>query len=141
MSVSTIWWLCAGALIAVELVTGNFYLLVLAVGLVAAALATHLGAGTSTQFVTAALVSGGTAVGWHIRQLRHPRALAAASNPDVNMDVGEIVHVDAWNPDGTASVKYRGANWTVMHRSGSTPSTGAHRVAEVIGSRLLVDKV
>ena len=66
---------------------------------------------------------------------------AASANRDVNLDIGEIVHVDAWNTDGTASVKYRGANWTVMHRSGTSPSTGAHRVAEVIGSRLLLDKI
>ena len=70
-----------------------------------------------------------------------PPAAPAGSNPDVNLDVGEIVHIDHWQADGTASVKYRGANWTVVHRSGNTPSTGAHRVVEVIGSRLLVDKI
>ena len=57
----------------------------------------------------------------------------------VNLDVGETVFIDAWQADGTAQVKYRGANWTAIHRPGITPSVGAHRVAELVGNRLLVD--
>ena len=141
MAESTIWWLCTGAAVAVELVTGTFYLLMLGVGLAAAAVAAHLGANTVVQLLVAAVVGGGAVTGWHIRQLRRPAAPPASANRDVNMDIGETVQVDTWNPDGTASVKYRGANWTVIHRSGNTPSSGAHRVSEVIGSRLLVDKI
>ncbi len=138
---STIWWLCAGAAVAVELVTGTFYLLMLAVGLAAAAVAAHSGAGTVVQLLVAAVVGGGSVVGWHLRQGRRAAAPPASANRDVNLDVGETVYVDEWGPDGTANVKYRGANWTVVHRSGNAPSTGAHRVAEVVGSRLLVDKI
>ena len=141
MAESTIWWLCAGAAVAVELLTGTFYLLMLATGLAAAAVAAHLGAGSVAQLLVAAAVGGGAVSGWHIRQSRRPAAPPASANSDVNLDIGEIVQVDAWQADGTASVKYRGANWTVLHRSGNPPSTGAHRVAEVIGSRLLVDKI
>ncbi len=141
MAESTIWWLCAGAAVAVELLTGTFYLLMLAVGLAAAAVAAQLGAGTVPQLLVAAAVGGGSVGGWHMRQLRRPAAPPASANRDVNLDIGETIHVDAWNADGTATVKYRGANWTVIHRSGNTPSTGAHRVAEVIGSRLLVEKI
>ena len=46
MSDSTLWWLLAGAAVALELFTGTFYLLMLAVGMAAAALAAHAGAGT-----------------------------------------------------------------------------------------------
>ena len=138
---STIWWLCVGAAVAVELVTGTFYLLMLAVGLAAAAVAAHLGAGSVFQLLVAAVVGGGSVVGWHLRQGRRAAAPPASANRDVNLDVGETVYVDEWGADGTANVKYRGANWTVVHRSGNAPSTGAHRVAEVVGSRLLVDKI
>ncbi len=141
MADSTIWWLSAGAAVAVELVTGTFYLLMFAAGLAAAAVAAHMGAGTVVQLLVAAVVGGGAVIGWHIRRGRRPSTPPANANRDVNLDVGETVHVDEWGPDGTATVKYRGANWTVVHRSGNAPSTGAHRVAEVVGSRLLVDKI
>ena len=141
MTVSTLWWIGAGLAVAIELATGTFYLLMIAIGLTAGAVASHLGAGLTTQLVSAALVGGGAVAVWHLRRARHPQAPAASANPDVNMDVGETVHIDQWQPDGTASVKYRGAAWTVIHRSGSLPTSGAHRVVEVVGSRLVVDKI
>ena len=141
MTVSTLWWIGAGLAVAIELATGTFYLLMIAIGLTAGAVASHLGAGLTTQLVSAALVGGGAVAAWHLRRARHPQAPAASANPDVNMDVGETVHIDQWQPDGTASVKYRGAAWTVIHRSGSLPTSGAHRVVEVVGSRLVVDKI
>lgn len=141
MAESTIWWLLAGAAVVVELTTGTFYLLMLAIGLAAAALAAQFGAGTVAQLLTAAIVGGGAVVSWYFTRGHRAAASPASANPDVNLDIGETVTVDSWNPDGTATVKYRGANWTVMHRPGSAPSSGLHRVAEVIGSRLLVDKI
>ena len=141
MTVSTLWWIGAGLAVAIELATGTFYLLMIAIGLTAGAVASHLGAGLTTQLVSAALVGGGAVAAWHLRRARHPQAPAASANPDVNMDVGETVHIDQWQPDGTATVKYRGAAWTVIHRSGSLPTSGAHRVVEVVGSRLVVDKI
>ena len=42
MEASTIWWLAAGAVVVAELLTGTFYLLMVALGLVAAALAAHI---------------------------------------------------------------------------------------------------
>ena len=131
MTEATLWWFGVGLAIAVELATGTFYLLMIAVGLAAAAIAAHLGAGTTTQLVVSAVVGGGAVAGWHMRRLRHPRARPAASNPDVNLDVGETVYIEHWQPDGTA----------VIHHSGTTPSSGAHRVVEVVGSRLVVDKI
>ena len=91
--------------------------------------------------VVAALIGGGAVAGWHLKRGRQAPGPAASANPDVNMDIGEIVHVDAWNPDGTASIKYRGANWTVVAMEGSVHGTGAHRVREVVGSRLVVEKI
>ena len=142
MADSTVWWLLAGAAVAVELVTGTFYLLMLAIGLAAAALASHAGAGLPAQLVTAAVVGGGAVTAWHLARGRHAASTpTAAANPDVNLDVGETVMVQAWQPDGTAQVRYRGAIWTVSHLPGVVPSTGLHRVREVVGSRLVVEKV
>jgi membrane protein implicated in regulation of membrane protease activity len=141
MAQSTLWWLLAGGAIAIELLTGTFYLLMLAIGLACAALAAHLGLGSIPQIVVAALVGGGSVVAWHIKQGRSRSEPLAQANPNVNLDIGEIVQVSAWNTDGTADVHYRGARWTAMHRAGMTPGVGPHRVAEMIGNRLLVDKI
>lgn len=141
MAESTLWWLATGGAIAVELLTGTFYLLMLALGFAAAALAAHLGCGLSTQTVAAALVGGGAVVGWHLRQSRRRRQdPGAQANANLNLDVGETILITAWNADGTADVQYRGARWTAIHRPGVAPSPGLHRVAELVGNRLLVDK-
>jgi membrane protein implicated in regulation of membrane protease activity len=141
MAQPTIWWLLAGAAVALELLTGTFYLLMIAIGFAAAAIAAHLGSGPVLQMVAAALFGGGAVVAWHLKRDRNRTELPAQSNVNVNLDIGEVIQVNTWNANGTANVQYRGASWTVMHRAGITPSTGAHRVAEVVGNRLLVDKV
>jgi len=141
MSESTIWWLLAGAAVAVELATGTFYLLMLAFGLAAAALAAWLGASLTVQLLVAAAVGGGAVVGWHLKRGREPEPIHASANRDVNLDIGEVVHITSWNPDGTASIKYRGANWTAIPVEGAIPVAGPHRVREVIGNRLVVEQI
>jgi membrane protein implicated in regulation of membrane protease activity len=141
MSESTIWWLLAGGAVALELVTGTFYLLMLAVGMIAAALAAHLGASLIMQIVVAALIGGGAVVVWHWKRSKAPKPAAANTNRDVQMDIGETVHVEQWNDDATASVKYRGAQWTVelADRHGA-PQPGLFKVRRLNGNRLVVDK-
>ena len=139
MAESTVWWVLAGAAVAVELVTGTFYLLMLAIGLAAAAVAAHLGLAQTGQLVLAAIVGGGAVVGWHFFRQRRPQGLPAEMNRDVNLDIGETVQVTRWNPDGTATLKYRGAQWTAVPAPGTIPVAGAHRIREVIGSRLVLE--
>jgi len=139
MEESTIWWLAAGAVVVAELLTGTFYLLMLAIGLCAAAIAAHLGLSLPLQIVTAAVIGGGAVVAWQFVKRKRPGDPSARADRSVNLDVGETLMVDSWNADGTTLVKYRGATWTAVHRPGITPSTGMHRVAELVGNRLLVD--
>ena len=141
MAESTIWWLLAGTAVAVELVTGTFYLLMLAIGLAAGALAAHAGAPLTAQLIAAALVGGGAVAGWHLKRGKRPDEPVASANRDVNLDIGEVVQIDAWNRDGTASIKYRGANWTVIPVEGAILVTGPHRVREVVGNRLVVEQI
>lgn len=140
MAESTIWWLLAGAAVAVELVTGTFYLLMLAIGLAAAAIAAHMGFSITAQILVAAVVGGGAVAAWHVVRGRRPAQPPATANRDVNLDVGETVFVEGWNVDGTATVKYRGASWTVVPAAGTMQGTGPHRVREVTGNRLIVEK-
>ena len=142
MADSTIWWLLAGVAVAVELVTGTFYLLMLAIGMVAAALAAHLGAPVIVQIVVAALVGGGAVVVWHWKRSKSPKPAQANANSDVQMDIGQTVHVQQWNDDATASVKYRGAQWTVqLADPDAAPQPGLFKVKELNGNRLVVAKL
>ncbi|RYF73155.1 MAG: NfeD family protein [Comamonadaceae bacterium] len=141
MASSTVWWLVAAAAVVLELLSGTVYLLLLGVGFAAAALSAHMGAGLTLQLLTAAVVGVGAMLGWYLIQRSRPARPPSQANRDVNLDIGETVQVDAWDANGTASVRYRGAQWTVVPRAGAALSTGAHRVAEVTGNRLVVDKI
>jgi len=140
MADSTIWWLIAAAAVVLELLSGTVYLLLLGAGFAAAALAASAGAGLALQLIVAAIVGVGAMLAWYAIRRRRPAEPKAGANRDVNLDIGETVYVDLWNPDGTASVRYRGAQWTVLQRPGGAPVRGAYRVVEVVGSRLVVDK-
>jgi membrane protein implicated in regulation of membrane protease activity len=122
MAESTLWWIGTGLLVAVELATGTFYLLMVAIGLAAGASQRTWVLGLTTQLVVSALVGGGAVALWYVRRQRHPQALAAGANPDVNLDIGETVLIDHWQPTARPRVKYRGASWTVVHRSGMCPA-------------------
>ena len=139
MADSTLWWLLAGAAVAVELLTGTFYLLMLGVGMVAGALAAHAGTSQATQLVLAAVVGGGAVAGWHFYRRRYLATGSTSTNLD--FDAGEPVHVDAWTADNTASVRYRGTVWTAVPLGGAPQGTGLHRVCRVDGSRLVVEKI
>ncbi len=143
MADTTLWWLAAGILVAAELITGTFYLLMLALGLAAGALAAHAGLASTGQVIAAALIGGGAVLAWHVwRRRTAGTAPAAGASRDVNLDVGETVQIEAWNGDGTASVKYRGAHWAAVAAPGQPArSSGTHRIVEVRGSQLIVEKI
>jgi membrane protein implicated in regulation of membrane protease activity len=139
MADSTLWWLLAGAAVAVELLTGTFYLLMLGVGMVAGALAAHAGTSRTTQLVVAALVGAAAVAAWHV--VRRRRLADGMPGTNLDFDAGERVHVEAWSADQTASVRYRGAVWTAVPAGGTPQGTGAHRVRQVDGSRLVLEKI
>ena len=140
MAESTAWWLLAAGLVALELFTGTFYLLMLAIGLAAGALAAHLGLSVTAQLVVAAVVGSSAVVGCYLAKRRGKDDPSVRSMRSVNLDVGESLQVDAWQVDGTAAVRYRGAQWTVVLAPGQTPVPGTYRVVELVGSRLMVEK-
>jgi membrane protein implicated in regulation of membrane protease activity len=133
---STLWWVLAGLLVVAELLSGTFYLLMLALGAAAAALAAHAGAGLTAQIVAAAVVGGGATAAWHFKRARAPRSAPATSNADVNLDIGQTVVVEAWDAHGLARVRHRGAAWTARHAAPGEPRPGAHLIVAVHGNRL-----
>ena len=138
LNASTLWWLAAGALVAVELTTGTFYLLMLALGCAAGAVAAHLGLATTAQTVVFALVGGGATAAWHFTRFRSPKSAPAESNRDVNLDIGRHLRVEAWNADGSARVSYRGAAWTAQFAGTGTPQPGEHVIVALDGNQLRV---
>ena len=136
---STWWWIATAALVAAELATGTFYLLMLAVGTSASALGAHAGLGMSAQLIVGATVGVAAIVAWHRRRPRRSRDVA--SNPDVNIDVGSRVRVDAWGADGTARIKYRGAAWNARFAGSGVPAPGEHVISAVHGSELMLDRI
>ena len=137
-SAATFWWVAAGLAVAAELATGTFYLLMMAAGLAAAAVAAHLGLPLAGQIVTAALVGGGATALWHWRRSKQPTSAPARENRDVNLDIGEHVHVAAWAPDRTTRVTHRGSQWTARLAPGATPAGGDYVVSAVEGNWLVL---
>lgn len=138
-SAANLWWLVAGGLVLAELATGTFYLLMLALGAASGALAALAGTGLTAQLLTAALVGGGAVVAWHRRRLcRARRAPELASNRDVNLDVGESVHVAHWDAEGRTLVAYRGSNWQAVYRGAGTPAPGRHLIVAIESNHLVL---
>ncbi|MDO9071703.1 MAG: NfeD family protein [Rubrivivax sp.] len=134
----SLWWLAVGALVAAELATGTFYLLMLALGAAAGAMAAHAGVDSETQVTVAAAVGGGAVVVWHfIRRLR-PKRAPAERNRDVNIDIGQRLHVTAWDAEGTARVPYRGASWAVRYAGDGAPAPGEYVIVALDGNELRV---
>ncbi len=141
MTDATIWWLLAGIAIVAELLSGTFFLLMLSIGMAAAALAASTGASSVVQILTAAATGGGAVLIWYRIKKKRSAGHSARADRSVNLDIGETIYVSQWLPDGTANVKYRGANWTAIHHPHHSPLPGFHRVTEMVGNRLLVTPV
>lgn len=139
-SASTMWWLAAGVLVGVELATTTLYLLMLAVGTVAGAVAAHLGFGAGVQFVAAAVVGGGAVVAWHLVRRQRPR-VAPSADRDLNLDIGERVQVAQWQPDGATRLPYRGSVWSARYVGPGQPEPGTHVIRAIEGNLLLVDRL
>jgi membrane protein implicated in regulation of membrane protease activity len=131
------WAIGAGVLVGLELFSGTFYLLMIAIGFGAGALTALARVDMPGQLLVAALVAAvGTLL---LRRSRFGKTvrMRAEANPDVNLDIGQSVNVPAWQ-DGTARVMYRGAMWDVELAPGEAAAPGVFRIREVRGSRLIV---
>ena len=138
LSIATFWWVMAGVAVAAELTTGTFYLLMIALGLAAGAVAAHLGFGPTWQIAWAAIVGNVATALWHWRRMKQPRSAVVHENRDVNLDIGQQVHVEAWSADRTTRVNYRGSMWTARLAAGAAPAPGLHVVSAVEGNWLVL---
>ena len=62
MQAYVVWWIVAAVLVAVELTSGTFYLLVYGIAAVVAGLAAWFGAGVTAQLLIAAVIAARSAL-------------------------------------------------------------------------------
>ncbi|MES3024852.1 MAG: NfeD family protein [Pseudomonadota bacterium] len=131
------WLVVAGVLVVLELFSGTFYLLMIAIGLAFGAIAALLGMSVPVQVVVAAVVG---VIATELLRRNRPMTSTngdAARDPNINIDIGQTLVVDAWQ-EGRARVMYRGAPWDVELARGAADGAGTFRIVEVHGSRLVV---
>lgn len=132
------WWIGAGVLIVAELMTGTFYLLMIALGFLAGVLAYELGAPLDLQMVAAALVALVAVIALRRSRFgRRRRMVDASTDPGVNLDIGSIVPVAEWR-DARARTMYRGAEWDVELAPGEPEDAHLYEIKAVRGSCLIV---
>ncbi len=136
------WWVLTAVLVVLELVTGTFYLLVLALGCAGGGIAALAGIGISGQIGVTALVC---MAGWaYLRRRQKQKSLlvgSSAGDSAVNLDVGEILDVVAWQGKRTCEVRYRGAVWQADLAAGvdlSEARPGRYVIEQVVSNRLVL---
>ena len=138
MSTPMQWWIAAALLVALELTSGTFYLLMLAVGAVAGAMAAHLGLNVPLQWVSSALVGTGSVYALHSMRKKRVRP-APGANRDINLDIGSVVEVDAWDNRGEARIRYRGSDWQARFGGKGPLQPGQFRIKALDGNTLVLE--
>lgn len=130
-----VWWFVLGfSLLVAELLSGTFYLLVIALACGTAGVAALLGVPFAAQVLVAASIGFGGSL-W-LRKSRADRP--ASADPLQNMDVGQVVRIDHWAVNGTARASYRGALWDVQLAPGEAAAAGDYVIRDIQANRLIV---
>jgi membrane protein implicated in regulation of membrane protease activity len=133
MEIYIYWFLLALILLGLEMVTGTFYLLVVAISMAVGGLAALLGLSVAWQLVLCAVtVVAGTII------LRRWKSAHTNDAPNVSLDVGQPVRVIKWHDNGNARVFYRGAEWDAEPESADTPHDETLYIKAVQGSGLVL---
>jgi membrane protein implicated in regulation of membrane protease activity len=128
-----IWWILATLLVGAELLSGTFYLLAVGIAFALGGVAAWLGAVLPMQLLVAgvlAVVGTAAANRWRRRTGDAPQL--------PGLDVGQSVRVEAWQPDGTARVVYRGTRWNGVLATSETPRRHTMYIVATRGSTLVL---
>jgi membrane protein implicated in regulation of membrane protease activity len=133
-----IWWFATVVLIIAEMFSGTFYLLAVAIGLVAAGLAAFMGLAWSGQVVTAAAlccISVVTIYRWRKKQAK------PAQQSHLAYDIGQSVQIASWTDARHARVSYRGAEWEAELASVAVCDSAktTWHIKEMAGSILIIE--
>lgn len=139
-----IWLILAGVVTILELFSGTFYLLMIAIGLGIGALAAFIGMTLEVQLIIAAFVGITATVILRCSRFGKPAKADAARDPNINLDINQTIDIAVWNvpvPSGSrpmARALYRGAQWDVELACDGVPEPGRYIIREIRGSRLIV---
>ena len=134
MAAYMIWFLLALILLAAEMTSGTFYLLVLSIALATGGVAALFEVSLPMQITLAALVGvAGTII---LRRTKITRPVAAQNQ---NLDIGQPVRVLHWREDGTLRVSYRGAEWDAEVLTADTPRDQPLFIKAMRGSTLILN--
>lgn len=132
MSVHVIWWILAFALVALELTTGTFYLLVYGFAAAAAGVTAWLGLGVAIQLVVAAAIGiAGTLA------LKKWRSDTGTESNLQDLDIGQLVVIERWQ-DGRGQVKYRGTLWDAEAKESGVDASKPLYIRALRGTVLIV---
>lgn len=134
MTEFTFWLVLAGILVVSEILTGTFYLLIVAVGALLAALIAHLGYSLEMQIGAGSVFA---IIACLVLQSFKKKLPPAASTSSDKLDIGNLLEITQWDSNGMSKVLYRGANWQVQCND-AEPSTGMHSIVDVRSNTLLV---
>lgn len=135
-----IWFIVAGIILVLEFLTGTFYLIMISLGMAAGGIAALAGLSGNVQALIAAAVWIASTLLLRRTEWGKSRHRDPDKDPNINMDIGQQVTVDAWNAQRSARVMYRGAMWDVELLSGDAVA-GTFVIREVRANRLFVEKV
>lgn len=136
-----LWGILIAVLIGCELLTGTFYLLMIALGAVVGLLGAILGLSASWQLLLAAIACIAFTGAWHYKRYKDPKDPIYSRNKNALIDIGETVEVSHWQPNRSAQVRYRGADWTAIWVGQGEPSTGICVIKGMRGNQLEVDSL
>ena len=142
MAAWIMWLSASGVLVIFELLTGTFYLLMIALGLGVGAAAAYAGLSPLLQCVSAALI--GVVATFSLSRSRFGANSEAnpTSSQHPNLDIGQSLVIDVWHhrSDGvyTARAMYRGALWDIESIDATSPEAGSFFIAAMRGNCLLV---
>lgn len=131
------WWIGVGVLVVAELMTGTFYLLMIALGFLAGGLVHLAGGSLRWQLVAAAAVAIVAMFVLRRSGLGRKQKRDTSANPDINLDIGATIAVAHWQ-DRRARAQYRGAQWDVELADGERDDAHLYEVCAVRGNCLIV---
>lgn len=127
------WFLLAFGLLALEMATGTFYMLIVSIAFGLAGIAALLGLNLPLQIMLSAVASIiGTVI------LRRMKGMHTGKMISQSLDIGQSVRVVSWLEDGVARVHYRGTEWDAELESLSVPHDGVLYIKAIQGSKLIL---